>query len=619
MATKGSNRGKKSKKAVSDAVLLKELETSNVSKLATKYNVSVATMRNWVNKAKEKLETQSDKKDEEVKEEKIEKEVEEIKKEKKDEEVVEQKEDTEVNEDEKSTETSVETDSEKITEESVVESKEEPVDDEEPTVEPTEELSETKTDDVSEEKLDEVESKEEVEVKEDTEEKSEDTSETKSDETSSDKDDVKYEIEENKETGQRIVKKSSKKNKKKDKVEEKKETEEVKEKEINEDKKDKEPIYETTPDSLKERAEVDARRGKTVLLSLVAIIALIVVIAIIAVVNPIGKGDANTRKNREIIREGLTNLQKHQGNYAISNVLNAPDGVSYSFDMVTSNGSYTEYPLDSNGNVGLIDENATTGIKYILNDWITSDNKMYMVTVDDEGAPTQFLRMPDSYIDMVKSRNYMYVDRMVDEFTEISYKDTVNENLGDGKTEQIVFYKCKLPAKVIREVLGAATEGIYLSLQKDYKDNESIQTYCKYYLQDLDMNLTFSDAIVTIGLVDGVLRYTNVEVGGLGSRLYSTSAVLFSEMQERTTPDFSTAIDYVDTVQDYADYLNSFGSYDEALNALHAVGMEQNIQNATDNHVTENNTTESNVTENSSSDSSGSLTSATSATSSASN
>ena len=615
MATKGSNQGKKSKKAVSDAVLLKELETSNVSKLATKYNVSVATMRNWVNKAKEKLETQSDKKDEEVKEEKIEEEVEEIKKEKKDEEVVEQKEDTEVNEDEKSTETSVETDSEKITEESVVESKEEPVDDEEPTVEPTEELSETKTDDVSEEKLDEVESKEEVEVKEDTEEKSEDTSETKSDETSSDKDDVKYEIEENKETGQRIVKKSSKKDKKK--VEETKET-----KEVEEEKEDKKPIYETIPDSLNERVKADSRRGRYVLLSLVAIIVLITVVAIIAVVNPTGntgKHVGNTRENREIIREGLTNLQRHQGNYAISNVLNAPDGVSYSFDMVTSNGSYTEYPLDSSGNVGLIDENATTGIKYILNDWITTDNKMYMVTVDDAGAPTQFLRMPDSYIDMVKSRNYMYVDRMVDEFTEISYKDTVNENLGDGKTEQIVFYKCKLPSKVIREILGAATEGIYLSLQKDYKDNESIQTYCKYYLQDLDMNLTFSDAIVTIGLVDGVLRYTNVEVGGLGSRLYSTSAVLFSEMQERTTPDFSTAIDYVDTVQDYADYLNSFGSYDEALNALHAVGMEQNIQNATDNHVTENNTTESNVTENSSSDSSGSLTSATSSTSSASN
>ena len=82
------------------------------------------------------------------------------------------------------------------------------------------------------------------------------------------------------------------------------------------------------------------------------------------------------------------------------------------------------------------------------------------------------------------------------------------------------------------------------------------------------MNLTFSDAIVTIGVSDDMLKYMSLETGGLGTRLYLTKSVIMGSISPRQEPDFSEAKDYTTTLQEKADYISEFDSYDEILEAL---------------------------------------------------
>lgn len=277
------------------------------------------------------------------------------------------------------------------------------------------------------------------------------------------------------------------------------------------------------------------------------------------------KANVNT-EDKQKIEAGLEKLKNLEQNYIITTTMQAPDGdVSYIEVQTTDGDSYTEYPIDGDGNLGILSEDVTADTQYVLSDWLSSDGSFHLVSEKD--GDSVFYTLPKTYASRCKSRKYMYLDVMLDRFTEIKFDKTIQANIGAGE-ESLDLYKCKLPAETVKTIIGIGNYGLYESIKTDYADNENLVKLCDYYLNDLNMNLTFSDAIVTVGLSNGVVRYLGLEVGGLGTRLYMTKTIITPDFELRAKPDFSTAVDYTTTIQDLADYVASFDSYEDALNEI---------------------------------------------------
>jgi hypothetical protein len=111
---------------------------------------------------------------------------------------------------------------------------------------------------------------------------------------------------------------------------------------------------------------------------------------------------------------------------------------------------------------------------------------------------------------------------------------------------------------------------LYDSLKTAYPDNENLVTYAGYMTDELGFNLVFGNAKATFAVSNGVLRYYQLEIGGLGTRMYLTKTVLISDTDVRETPDFSDAGDYADLLQETADYVAQYDSYEDALNAMYS-------------------------------------------------
>lgn len=275
-------------------------------------------------------------------------------------------------------------------------------------------------------------------------------------------------------------------------------------------------------------------------------------------------------KAKEELSSAVDKLKAYESVYAISTMMEAPDGNMSYIEVVNDLGSYTEYPVNKDGVVGKTDEDTdTSNTAYMLTDWITKDDDMYLVTTDEDSKSAVYYKAPSTYADMSKHRDVMFVDELLSKFTSIERVDDVVADIGNGE-ETIQMYKCSLPSDSVKSLIGLGSWGLYTSLQKDYPDNSNIQKLCEYYLKDLNMNLTFSDAKVMLGVSDGMLKYFNLEVGGLGTRMYLTKSVITGNITPRDIPDFSDAKEYVTSLQDLADYIASFDSYEDAVEAINS-------------------------------------------------
>ena len=94
------------------------------------------------------------------------------------------------------------------------------------------------------------------------------------------------------------------------------------------------------------------------------------------------------------------------------------------------------------------------------------------------------------------------------------------------------------------------------------------------------MNLTFSDAKVIVGIDNnGILKYMCLETGGLGTRLYYSKAVIATSNDVvRDMPDFSGALKFSATLQEFADFVSEYDDYDDAMKALNSMyGSSESI------------------------------------------
>ena len=278
------------------------------------------------------------------------------------------------------------------------------------------------------------------------------------------------------------------------------------------------------------------------------------------------------------------------------------DGKSQSYmEVVNKNGeSYKEIPVDEEGNYGVLDNIAG----YRLYDWITKDGDMYEVNQYADGEDNTIVeaaKYPKSFAEYNQSRKYLYLDKLLSSFYEYKEGEDNTLDLGDG-SHKYKTYSCKLDSETIKELLAIDTYELYNCVIKDYPDNKNVKQLCEYYLRDLEMDLTFSEANFVIGIYDDMIRYYELEVGGLGTRLYFSKALVPVEddkFEYRETPDLKDAKDFVEVeLQEDADYVAKFDSYDDAMKALKEKTYSDNLDsNLYDNSDTDNSSKDENTEE----------------------
>lgn len=277
----------------------------------------------------------------------------------------------------------------------------------------------------------------------------------------------------------------------------------------------------------------------------------------------------------EEVKKGMENL-KGTEKYLISNTLRAPDGNASYLEVVKKDCSYTEYPVNKDGTINTDTTVGDSDTSYTLADWLDVNGDMYVNQPSDSSdnkekskVADSFSKMSKTYAELCQGRRTLYLDKIIPAFTSLTKKDeTQTSDIGQGE-ETFTIYEGKVPSSTVREVLGVGTEGLYKSIIKDYPDEENVQSLCNQYLDKLNMDLTFSDANITIGMADGMIRQLTIETGGLGTRLYFTKTVLPKlKFVEREKPDFTNCEEYIKSLREVADYVAKYDSYDDAMEAL---------------------------------------------------
>lgn len=297
------------------------------------------------------------------------------------------------------------------------------------------------------------------------------------------------------------------------------------------------------------------------------------------------------------VKDAAAKLNSTYTDYIVTTTLEAPDGDTQYLEVKHEDTSYTEYSVSDDNEVGTIAYGSSDSITYSLTDWLTKDGKYYMFGSDNDGNSVTY-SLPTAYKDLVSDRVMLYANKFVDNALSIEKYDDLTLNLGDG-SQTYTSYKVKVPASVVKDVLGVSTYGVYKTIEDDKDTSANIKKLCSYYLEDLDMNLTFSDANVILGIdSDGILKYACLEVGGLGTRLYYTKAVVATKNSNvRSTPDFTNAQTYASSLSDLADYVADYDSYDDAVKALNEKSSLTNSSTESSTETTiesEESTTETN-------------------------
>lgn len=303
------------------------------------------------------------------------------------------------------------------------------------------------------------------------------------------------------------------------------------------------------------------------------------------------------------VKDAMDKLKAYDKTYAITNSLNLPSGDNYYIEMCGSFGSYREYPTDSDGgdSTDLLGEatekegtdsssagnsdsesgsdekvtaNTAGDTLYSLYDWITADGDMYLVNPNYSEATltsTFWAKCSKEYATSMQGRELLFLNDFVDVATDWAKADSQTMELGN-ETVDLDIYTCKVPASSVQRFYGHDTLSLYEDLKKqaDEKKDENMQNLLDDYISDTRMSLTFSDSNLLIGVADGMVRYVELESGGLGTRCYCAKAVILDGFTEREVPDFTDNSEYYDTAKSFADYVAQYdGDYQKAVEDMY--------------------------------------------------
>ena len=257
-----------------------------------------------------------------------------------------------------------------------------------------------------------------------------------------------------------------------------------------------------------------------------------------------------------------------ESKYTVMTSMVMPDGNVGYIEVNTPDGNYTEYPYkDKNTNKDAdkkkadTDDKATEGTTYILNDWLTNDNKLYEINAKYSASSpksdlnTIWTSVPDSYAKVIADRKTMYADLLAGGMYDIVKSGKSNIDIGSENKVEIQQYTCKIKGDTIAELMYKDSYDLYstfASIAKSKKDT-AMETWLNTNLTKLKRNLTFSDADMKFGIYDGKLVTWELEVGGLGSQMTLSKRVIIEEGETRSLPDFSSCSELYNHVKGYVD------------------------------------------------------------------
>lgn len=286
-------------------------------------------------------------------------------------------------------------------------------------------------------------------------------------------------------------------------------------------------------------------------------------------------------KEYEAVKSAVDALRNFDEDYIVTNVYSLPSGTDYYLEVKTADGTYREYPVvDEESDTGMTAEEAAD-TTYALYDWVTTDNKAYLINPsydESDAASTYWVSAPDDYGTALSQRKVLFMDTFLEASSDWKSEEDMSIDLGAGEVTLDV-YSCTVSSDSVAEVLGVDSLGMYKALKKraDANDDENMVSLTNLYIDNLSRSLTFSEGILTVGVYDGMIRYFELEAGGLGSTMYLTKTVMQqSDFEVRALPDFSSTSAYYDTAKELADYVAKYDSYEEALAALN----EENANSA---------------------------------------
>lgn len=342
----------------------------------------------------------------------------------------------------------------------------------------------------------------------------------------------------------------------------------------------------------KEKAKSDNSKSHITLIAvaLALVISLFVVIPFITDKN--SKSAKETTKevsnsvNITVLTDALAQL-KTKDNYIISTFVQAPMG----------NTSYIEYVTPEMSATLVDDANIETAYQaqdltqanYRVND-VIKDGHLYFVydnTDEDGNAVTEIYQAPDNYAKECSARRYMFFDWMKDNLTDLEYVENTETDLGNGTVSMDV-YKATLSSDAVKRILGNGTYTLYKMVQ-DTTENEGLKKLMGWLADDIDFTLVYSDANALFGIVDGSLAYVNLEIGGLGSKMYVTKCFIedTTVASKVTIPELTNVVSYEDLYADYGNMALEYDSMEDMYNALYYGNnfTEEQLQEILDNAV----------------------------------
>jgi hypothetical protein len=342
----------------------------------------------------------------------------------------------------------------------------------------------------------------------------------------------------------------------------------------------------------KEKAKSDNSKSHITLIAvaLALVISLFVIVPFITDKN--SKSAKETTKevsnsvNITVLTDALAQL-KTKDNYIISTYVQAPMG----------NTSYIEYVTPEMSATLVDDANIETAYQaqdltqanYRVND-VIKDGHLYFVydnTDEDGNAVTEIYQAPDNYAKECSARRYMFFDWMKDNLTDLEYVENTETDLGNGTVSMDV-YKATLSSDAVKRILGNGTYTLYKMVQ-DTTENEGLKKLMGWLADDIEFTLVYSDANALFGIVDGSLAYVNLEIGGLGSKMYVTKCFIedTTVASKVTIPELTNVVSYEDLYADYGNMALEYDSMEDMYNALYYGNnfTEEQLQEILDNAV----------------------------------
>ncbi len=350
----------------------------------------------------------------------------------------------------------------------------------------------------------------------------------------------------------------------------------------------------STKTSATKESKKDEQKDKTKPLLAIIFVLVLVLIGLCAYVisnskksTPIAV-ETGQAVNKSVLIDAMNNLKK-KDSFIISTYINAPVG----------NTSYIEY-VAPNMSATLVDESNIetpyqqidkTTAQYRYNDLI-KDGHMYFFydNTDEEGNPiTEVYKAPDEYAKECGIRSYMFFDLMKDDIQDLEFVETTTgTDLGNGPVNMNI-YKGKIASSIVKRILGNGTVVLYDTVRKN-TDNEGMKKMMGWLIDDIDFTMQYSDANAIFGVVDDTLVYINLEIGGLGTKMYVTKCFIedTSVATNIAEPSIEGAIDYETLYASYADMALEYDSMEDLYNAIYNQSnalSEEELQQILDNAV----------------------------------